>query len=212
MTVSGMAQIKFDIGNVRELDLTDKLNVVLIPSNENYVNVEGDLVDKVEIIQKENKLRIKMASGYPLKGANTFIKIYSPNISNFIVQKGAIVQTDTEQLVVDSLVIWANEGAKLDLQVQSKNVEVNSTTGSSVELNGQTEAQTINLTFGGNFYGEKLESKHAVARINGGGVCDVRSSISADVQTRAGGVITIYGNPAERRQRRLAGGKITFID
>lgn len=204
------AQTKVDIGTVSELHATDKLNVVLVPNDEGYVSIEGELADKVEVTQQDGKLRIKMASGYPLKGANTFVKVYTKDVYSFTVQKGAVVQTEDGTLAADSVLIWANEGGKLDLSVKARRVEVNSTTGSAVTLRGEAESQQIILTFGGSYYGEKLNSEKAMARTNGGGVCDVRASISADVQTRAGGVINVYGNPAEKKQKRLAGGKITF--
>ena len=210
-TTSLVAQTKIDIGKVVELHVTDKLNVVLVPADENYVLVEGDLQDKVEVTQQDGKLRIKMAAGHPLKGANTFVKVNSPNINSFTIQKGAVVQTEDGRIEQDSVLVWANEGGKLDLSVNAKRVEVNSTTGSSVTLRGDTESQNIILTFGGNYYAEKLNSKKAFARTNGGGVCDIRASVSADVQTRAGGYINVYGNPTERKQKRLAGGKITFM-
>lgn len=206
------AQTKVDIGQVFELHATDKLNVVLVPSDENYVSIDGELADKVEVTQQSGKLRIKMAAGSPLKGANTFVKVYSKGLYSFTVQKGAIVQTEDGTLTADSVLIWANEGGKLDLAVKAKRVEVNSTTGSTVTLRGDTDSQQLILTFGGSYYGEKLQSKSAMARTNGGGVCDLRASVSADVQTRAGGVINVYGNPAEKKQKRLAGGKINFLN
>lgn len=206
------AQIKLDIGALPELHATDKLNVVLIPSDENYVSVEGELSEKVEVTQQGRVLRIKMASGYPLKGTNTFVKVYSKAPYSFTIQKGAILQTEDAVLAADSILVWANEGGKLDLAVNAKRVEVYSTTGSAVTLRGETDTQEAILTFGGSYYGEKLTSNKALARINGGGVCDIRASVSADVQTRAGGAINIYGNPAEKKQKRLAGGKITFLN
>lgn len=204
------AQINLSIRTLAELDVTDRLNVVLVPSEENYVTIEGELSDKVEVIQQDDRLRIKMTSGYMLKGANTYVKVYSPSVYRFIVQKGAIIQVEDGTIETDSLWIFANEGGKFDAAVQAKHVEIHGTTGATVELRGEAESQDVNLTFGGIYYGEPLATRQAIARINGGGVCELRAAVSVDVQTRAGGVIDVYGNPSERKQRRLAGGKITF--
>ncbi|WP_437919760.1 head GIN domain-containing protein [Sphingobacterium sp. LRF_L2] len=205
------AQIEIPIGSFKELDVTDKLNVEIIVSDKNVVSIEGELSDKVEVIQKEDKLRIKMTNGYPLKGVNTFIKVYASNFSDFLIQKGAIVQTNGDKIVADTVAIWANEGGKIDVNLQASHVVVNSTTGANITLQGETKSQNVNSTFGGNYYARNLKSSQVVARTNGGGVCEVNASVSADVQTRAGGVINIYGNPSERKQKRLAGGKINFI-
>jgi len=212
MAVNLRAQTTVQIGPFTELDVTDKLNVTFIPSQDNYVAIEGELADKVEVIQKSDKLRIKMAGGYPLKGANTFISIYAPHIKRFTVQKGAIVQTEGHKVQADSLTIWVNEGGKIDVEIEAGHVDVNSTTGGIVALRGTSETQSVNLTFGGNYYGEGLQAKRSIARVNGGGQCEMRSSVSVDAQTRAGGAIKVYGNPSERKQRRFAGGKILFID
>ncbi|GHE34685.1 GIN domain-containing protein [Sphingobacterium griseoflavum] len=206
------SQIKVDIGELPELHATDKLNVVLIPSDENYASIEGEFADKVEVSQQGRVLRIKMGPGYPLKGGHTFVHVYTNAVYSLTVQKGAIVQTEEGAIAADSILIWANEGGKVDLAVKAKRVEVSSTTGSAVTLRGEADTQAIILTFGGSYYGEKLLTNKAYARTNGGGVCEVRASMSADVQTRAGGVINVYGSPAEKKQKRLAGGKINFLD
>lgn len=205
------AQTKIDVTPASELDVTDKLNVEYIDSDANFLEITGALHDKVDVVQSEGKIRIKMTSGYPLKGGEINVKLHTQGINKFIVQKGAVVYTE-EEIVVDSLFVVANEGGKLDVAVRAQHVDVSTTTGSTVELRGETKSQNIISTFGGGYKGESLKSETAYVRTNGGGVCEAYATVSADVQTRAGGVINVFGNPSERKQKRIAGGKITFND
>lgn len=43
---------------------------------------------------------------------------------------------------------------------------------------------------------------------------EVRAEVSAtesvDAKTRAGGNITVYGNPADKKTKKIAGGNISF--
>lgn len=204
-------QTKIDVTPANELDVTDKLNITYIDSNANFIEIMGPLHDKVEVVQSEGKIRVKMTSGYPLKGKEVDVTIYTQGINKFTVQKGAIIQNENE-IRVDSLFVVANEGGKLDLAVHAQHVDVSTTTGAMVELRGKTKSQKIISTFGGGYKSKALKSEVSYVRTNGGGVCDAYASISADVQTRAGGVINVYGNPSEKKQKRIAGGKINFID
>lgn len=208
---NGKGQTKIDISSAAELDVTDKLNVEYIISDANYVEITGALNDKVDVVQSENKIRIKMVSGYPLKGNEVEVKLYTQGINKFLIQKGAIVSA-SKVIDVDSLFVVANEGGKLDVAVNAQHVDVSTTTGSTVELRGNTKTQNIISTFGGGYKGESLKSETAYVRTNGGGVCEVQATITADVQTRAGGVINVFGSPSEKKQKRIAGGKITFVD
>lgn len=208
----GYAQITRVLDAAQELNVTDKLQVTLVPSDSNKVIITGDLASQVEVIQKDNVLRLKMAAGYLLKGGDVFVKVYATDLKSFVVQKGAVIQTEGLFVTADSINIIANEGGKADLHVKADHLKYNGTTGASVALNGSVEVQEINLTFGASLDAKDFVSKQAFVTINGGGKAEVHATVSADVKTRAGGTVNVYGNPSERKQKRLAGGSITFVN
>lgn len=208
----GFSQITKVLDIAHELEVTDKLQVTVVPSDSNKIVITGELANQVEIIQKDKQLRLKMAAGYLLKGGDVFVRVYSPELNSFAVQKGAVIQTEGAFIAADSLTIVANEGGAVDLQIKTNKLKVNGTTGAKVELNGSVDVQDINLTFGASYYAKDLVGKQAFVIINGGGKADVHAAISADVRTRAGGTVNVYGNPSERKQKRLAGGSINFIN
>ncbi|MBE8721260.1 head GIN domain-containing protein [Sphingobacterium pedocola] len=211
MIQTGFSQLSRSIGAIRQLDVTDKINVILIPNDKNEVVITGELANQVEVIETNGTLRIKMTSGYLLKGDQAEVTVYTPTLNTIAVRKGAHVQMEHGEIQTDSLVLTANEGAKLNLVVRVDFLESYSTSGSTIDLSGEATKQEANIAFGGTYIAKDLHSDDAYARVNAGGRCEINAKQSVDVQTRAGGVIDIYGNPAERKQRKLAGGKINFL-
>lgn len=211
-SISLHAQTRVDISSVHTLDVTDKLNVVLVPSDDNYISIEGEQEDKVEVIQRNGKLRVKMTGVNVLQGGSTFVKVHTQGIHNFVVQKGAIVQANGNVISAESIDVKASEGARLDIAVKTQVLDVSSSTGANVEMRGEADKQDINVKMGGSFFGDKLKSKHAVVGTSAGGRADVYASESVDVKIRAGGLVNVYGKPADRKEKKVAGGKVVFFD
>lgn len=205
-------QLSRELIKFRELDVTDKIRVTLIPSNEDRLIIEGELANQLELTQIDDVLRLKMTAGYNLQGQKVDVSLYTSHVSSVIARKGAVVTMDKGELALDSIYLSANEGARINMRIHTKEVEAWTTTGATIKLEGETKNQTINSAFGGFYEADNLLSDYAYVRTNAGGKCKINAGKSVDVQTRAGGVIDIYGNPTERKKSRIAGGKINFIN
>lgn len=206
------AQLSRNLIAFRELDVTDKIRVNLIPADEDKLVIKGELANHLELTQIDDVLRLKMTAGYNLQGHKVDVSLYASNVSSIIARKGAVIAMDNRDLTVDSIYLSANEGARIELRLHTEEVEAWITTGATINIEGETKNQTVNAVFGGFYDAPHLLSDHAYVRTNAGGKCIINSGKSVDVQTRAGGVIDIYGNPTERKRSRLAGGKINFIN
>lgn len=206
------AQLSRTLGAFRELDVTDKIRVKLLPGDKDSIVIEGELANQMELIQKDDVLRLKMTTGYIMQGQKVEVSLYTTRLSSIIARKGAQVRTDNLEIGVDSIYLSANEGARIGLRLHVDEVEAWTTAGGTIALEGEARKQMVNCTFGGQYEAKDLLSEQAYVRTNAGGRCQVNAGKSVDVQTRAGGVIDIYGNPSERKQSRLAGGKINFIE
>lgn len=206
------AQLSRTLFPFRELDVTDKIRVRLLAGPEDKIVIEGELANQMELTQTGDVLRLKMNINYIMQGQKVDVSLYTTNLSSIIARKGAQVRTDDYEVDSDSIYVSANEGARIDLRVHTDEIEVWTTAGAVIHLEGQARDQTVNCTFGGHYEAKDLLSDNAYVRTNAGGKCQVNVGKSVDAQTRAGGVIDIYGNPPERKQRRLAGGKINFVE
>lgn len=208
---NGYSQLTRSIDSVSALDVTDKINVILIKSDSSRLVIEGELANQVEVVQTDDILRLKMTAGYIMKGNKSTVTVYTSNISSITGRKGAIIDGGEFELVGDSIYLAANEGAKLTLKVKADHVEAYSTAGGVITLAGTASRQNVNCTFGGSYFAKELKTDKAVARTNAGGRCELYVQQSVDVQTRAGGVIEVSGNPTDRTQKKLAGGRISFL-
>ncbi|MVZ60434.1 head GIN domain-containing protein [Sphingobacterium humi] len=203
-------QIKQQLNPIKVLEVTDRLWVTVVPSDQNELQIEGELADKVEAVFSDETLRLKMKGGYIMQGNQASVIVYTPTLAKIIARKGAEVNVEQETLVNGHMYFSANEGAKIRAKVEADQVEVASTTGGVIDLLGSCKELTVNNTAGGSFFGKDLQAGRAVVRTNAGGKCEIYATDLADVQTRAGGTIDVYGDPKHRRDKRIAGGRITF--
>ena len=209
---SVQAQIKQVINPVHELEVTDRLWVTVVPSDKNEMVIDGELADKVEAVLSEDKIRLKMKSGYYLKGNQASVVIYSNTISTITARKGAEINVENEALVSENMNFTANAGAKIRALISTSTLTVRINSGATIDLLGESDRLSLNTTAGSSFFGKDLKTKHAVARVNGGGTTQIYASEFADVETRVGGEIEVFGNPKERKEKKIAGGKISFLD
>lgn len=203
-------QISQSVGEIAELEVTDRLLVSIVPSNRGEMVIEGEQADKVQAIFENGKLRLKMIAGHNLQGEETAVTLYIPNISKIGVRKGAVVNIEQEALRADAISLMVREGGKLRALIEAVGVDVSVNTGGSVDLLGSATKVNVSTTAGGSFYGKDLQSEIVRARVNGGGKTEVHATGSANVETRLGGIIDVYGNPSERRDKTIMGGEINF--
>lgn len=208
---SVFGQLTRDLAVFRKLDVTDKIIVKIIPSKLDRIVIEGELANQMEVIQVGDELRLKMTGTYMLKGDKASVALYSSALSAIVARKGATVSNHDSLLELDSIDLEANEGANINLFLEAKKVEGDVTTGGSIELRGKALVQDVNVALGGSYLARDFYCEDIVARVSGGGRVEVNASKNVDVQTRAGGLINIYGNPKNRTQKKMLGGKINYL-
>ncbi|MFZ4261348.1 GIN domain-containing protein [Sphingobacterium sp. HJSM2_6] len=204
------AQIKRSINTVETLSVTDRLWVSVIPSDRNEVIIEGELSEQVELLLAGSELKLKMKAGHYLKGNLARVVIYTPSLSKIIARKGAELNLEEKSFEGESIQIVASEGAKVRALLTMKSVDVQVNTGGTVDLLGNTESLRVVSTAGSSLFAKDLNTQDVFVRVNAGGKAEVFASESIDAETRVGGAIDVYGNPKERKQRQVAGGKINF--
>ncbi|WP_270090051.1 head GIN domain-containing protein [Sphingobacterium sp. SYP-B4668] len=206
------AQMSQVVSPFTTVEATDKINVQLKYSKDLKVTIEGALAKDVEVIQKNGILRLKMNTRNILQGDKVDVIVYGQDVSRIISKKGArIVAAESGILSEDLIKLTAADGGLIDLHklsVQEINADVNK--GGNIRLEGKVTSQEIQLTFGGIYDAKNLTSEQAKATVNGGGRCEIKALKSVDTQVRAGGVIDVYGNPPQTKEKKLAGGIVNY--
>jgi hypothetical protein len=203
----GFSQNAKELGDFNEIKVFDRINVELIPSSENKIEITGNRKDDVEIINKNGTLKIRMSFKKLLDGEEITAKLYFKNLESVDASEGSYIICDAifKQTTIE---IIAKEGAQIKLKLDVEKVKIKAVTGAIVKVSGGAVNQDASVGTGGILEAQNLITSQTTVTITTGGEADVRASVLVDAKVKAGGEITIYGSPKQINKKTLLGGTI----
>lgn len=209
--VSSQTPVSKTIGDFSELKVFDLINVELVESNENKIEITGEKTSNVLIVQKNDVLKIKMRLNKSFNGNRTFVKLFYKKIDIIDVNEGAKV--DSKSLFKQyELELKAQEGGEISVITDTKLLSIKIVTGGIINVSGATESQNINIRTGGVYEGSSLQAQNSEIKIKAGGIADVNSTELIEVRIVAGGDLRIHGKPKNVKQFNIVGGRIIYKD
>ena len=209
--VSSQTPVSKSIGDFSELKVYDLINVELVESNENKIEITGEETSNVLIVQKNDVLKIKMRLNKSFNGNRTFVKLFYKKIDIIDVNEGAKV--DSKSLFKQyELELKAQEGGDISVITDTKLLSIKTVTGGIINVSGATESQNINIRTGGVYEGSLLQAQKSEIKIKAGGIADVNSTELIEVRIVAGGDLRIHGKPKNVKQFNIVGGRIIYKD
>ena len=195
-----------------ELKVYDRIVVSLVKSNENKLVITGDDKDEVNISNKNGLLKIKMEFDNFLDGNEAKATLYyTEELALLDANENAKIRSD-ETIKGDRVEIKTQEGGKIDLKINIKDLYTKSISGGEVTLTGSADKQEVMVNTGGKTYNKQLDTNETTVVVNAGGRADVKATDKVTAKVRAGGSIYIYGNPKSIEKDKVFGGKIKEID
>lgn len=204
------AQVKKDVGEFTKIKSFDQINVELIPSNDERVEITGSRKDEVELINKNGELKIRMRTGKLLDGEEIQAKVFFKTLTHIDANEGSFIGCD-KAFKQSSMYASAQEGAGVKLKLDVDNVEVRAATGGKIKLTGTAKNQDVSLGAGGILEAKDLKTSTTKVDVKAGGEAEIHASQLADARVTAGGKIVIYGSPKEVKRKTTLGGKIQEI-
>jgi hypothetical protein len=201
------AQVTKSLGEFSKVTAFDKITVILIPSSENKIEISGDLASDVEVVTKNNELKIKMPIDKLMKGGNIKAKVYFEKLEGIEANEGSIVSCNKPLESLDFSLI-AKEGGQITANIISERINVKCTNGAIIKLEGDTKNLNIMVNSGGDIDAENCSASQTIVSVNAGGNANVTATDLVDAKVRAGGNITIFGDPRQINQKTVLGGKI----
>lgn len=211
LSLSAQNTVSKTVGEFSTLKGYDLINIELVKSGENKVEITGKNAEDVVIINKNGKLKIRMNLEEIFDGNDTQIVLYYTSIDNIDANEGAYIFSN-ETIEQYELNLNTQEGGKIKLDLDVQVAEVRSVTGGIIELSGKTNNQNISIGTGGIYKGENFSSVTAKVAIRAGGEAEVLATELVDVKIRAGGDVYIFGNPKTVNESRALGGRIKRMD
>ena len=199
------------LGEFSELKVYDLINIELIKSEEDKITISGDNKNDVSVIQKNNKLKIRMKLDKMFNGKNTNVKLYYTSVDEIDANEGANVRVNGK-IKQYEIILRAQEGAKITATVDTKLLSVKSVTGGVVTTTGQTSKLDLSLQTGGVYEGSKTITQNSSLFIKAGGEASVNTINVLNVKIFSGGDVFVYGTPKQLKQNKLFGGRIIFKD
>ena len=182
------AQVTKEVGDFDEVKVFDKLHVKLVASSDNKVVIKGARESEVEVINKKGILKIRMTMSKLLSGDDLDITLYYKHIELIDVNEGALV-TSTEPVKATSFKVSAQEGGKINVDLDVDKLKVSSVSGGEITLTGKASNQDASLGAGGFLLASKLVTSQTTVSVSAGGKADVNATTLVEAKVSAGGSI-----------------------
>lgn len=203
-------QVTKELGDFDTVKVYDKLSVTLVPSSENKIVIKGARETELEAVNKNGILKLRMPFPKLLSGNDLNVTLYYKHIELIDVNEGAIV-TSKETIKATSFKVSAQEGGKINVDLDVDKLKVSSVSGGEITVTGKADNLDAGLGAGGYFLGSKLATSQTKVSVSAGGKADVNASTLVDAKVSAGGSIYIYGKPKQINQKTVFGGKIEEV-
>jgi len=201
------SQTEKSVGDFNKVTAFDQIDVTLIQGKENKVLLTGSGSEKVELVNKNGELKIRMPLTRLLDGDNVSATVYYKKIDAVEANEGSRIASEAT-FTATSFDIKAKEGSQIKIKLQVDRLTVRVANGSTINLSGTAKNQEVLVNSGGIYEAEKLVTNQTVITVNAGGESDVYATDLVEAKVRAGGDIIIYGKPKQINQKIVAGGTI----
>jgi hypothetical protein len=210
VTTGALAQdrIEKNLGDFTELKTYRGLQVEMIKSDSPKLIIEGNKASSVTVKNANGvlKLSLKIENSFSSDEVMVYLH-YSDPISVIDGNEGSNIFSD-ELIKQERVVVRAQEGARIKLQLDVKNVEVVTSTGGYISLSGKSESQDVKANTGGIYKGAMLKTEHTTINAATGGNAEIFASKSVDAKASTAGIIDIEGDPEQVSRKESTGGNI----
>ncbi len=200
-----------DVGDFDELKVFDKIDVKLVKGSENKVEISGISRKEVDVVIKDNILKIKMSLSNTWDDNDTNVTVFYTDISKLDVNEGAEINVKGI-LSATELDLRAQEGGDIYAEIETEKLLARAVSGGGLHLEGNAKEQEVTIKAGGQYLCEDLKTIRTQVKISAGGRANVYASDYVKANTAAGGTIRIYGNPKEVDGKKVFGGKIIEVN
>ena len=201
------SQVEKNVGDFNKVTSFDQIDVVLIPSSENKVILNGSGSDQVELVNKNGELKIRMPFTKIMTGDNISATVYFKKIDAVEANEGSKIASEAV-FKSTSFDIIAKEGAQIKIKIDVDKLTLRVANGSIIKIEGNAKNQDVLVNSGGIYEAERLITNQTVITSNAGGEADVFATDLVEAKVRAGGDITIYGKPKQINKKIVLGGTI----
>ncbi|MGB5430442.1 head GIN domain-containing protein [Eudoraea sp.] len=202
-------KINIKLTNFTEVKAYDGISVNLIKSNEDKAVITGANSDKVNIVNTDGVLKIRMEITKLFSGYRTFVNLYySKNLLVIDVNEDARI-TSEDMISQEVIELKAQEGGELRIKAEVEQMLIRSVSGGVIAASGTSDVQDVAINTGGSYLGKEFKTKFTTVNVNAGSNAEIFASDYVKATVKAGGEVLVYGDPTKMDEKTVFGGKVT---
>ena len=209
-TILGQSKIDRNLWDFSKVAVYDGINLELIKSDENKVEITGKNTNFVVVKNKNGDLKIRLNLERRFSGDKTKVSLFYKTLYNIISHEGSNVFSKDTIKQAD-LSVKANTGSTLNFIVALNTLNTTSATGSTVNLSGNAEYHDCSTSTGAEIDAEKLTTTETYATSTTGGLIEVSATKELEANSKLGGIINVYEKTDKIVESISLGGVVNYI-
>ena len=212
LTITAQTTVTKSLGDFNIIKVYNGIEVELIKSTEQRIEISGDKSEKVKIKNVNNTLKLSLPFSLKPKEniAEGEIKIklyYSKNINIIDANQGTtITAKDFNQ---DNVELNAQERAFINITTITKHLTIRASSGGIIKVSGTAKNQEVDVDLYGIYHGFNLTSiGNSTIKAGTGARAEVTAGEALNAKVSFGGAIFYKGNPKVVKDKKVIGGII----
>ena len=204
------AQTERKIGDFQKLSVYDGINVELIKSDTNRVEINGKNTAYIVVKNKNGDLKIRLSVERRFSGNRTKVSVFYKSLYSIISHEGANVFSKDTINQAD-LNLKANSGSRQNMIIKLNTLQATATAGAKINIKGLAKYQELSATTGAEIMASKVENEEANVVSTTGALIDVSTTKDLKVNSKIGGIINVHTKTDKITEKISVGGAVNYL-
>jgi hypothetical protein len=204
------AQTERKIGDFQKLSVYDGINVEIIKSDTNKVEITGKNTAYIVVKNKNGDLKIRLSVERRFSGNRTKVSVFYKSLYSIISHEGANVFSKDTINQAD-LNLKANSGSRQNMILKLNTLQATATAGAKINIKGIAKYQELSATTGAEIMASKVENQEANAVSTTGALIDVATTKDLKVNSKIGGIINVHTKTDKITEKISVGGAVNYL-
>ena len=203
VTVSEISGIDFS-----ELIASSGVNVYVTqgPKSPIRIEAEDNMIGLVKTYESDDRLKVYLSKCVRAKNpVNVYVS--SEDITKFTAASAAKIIGETE-IKSEDIEIDANSAGEINLELDVKNVVVESSSAAKISLDGTADTLDVSANSAGYVYAFELKADEVIANANSAGIVQVYAIDKLDATANSAGNVRYKGTPGAIIVDENSGGNV----
>ena len=199
-----------DLGDFSDVSVYDGINLEIVKSDANRVEIRGNNTKFVVVKNKNGDLKIRLNLEKRFSGDRTKVTLFYKTLYSLTSHEGAnVFSKDT--LKQADLNLKASTGSRQNLTLDLNTLGTIAATGASIILSGDVEYHDTSASTGAEINAVKLMTTETYANATTGGVLEITTSKDLEASSKVGGIINVHSKTEKITEKIAMGGTVNYL-